>query len=457
MCVFLLLTVLIVLTTVVWGQETSIVNDTLNNPYGITEGNEGDIILVDSFNNQIKRIEGNNITTIAGIIEGYDSWGFPLGGYVDGSNALARFNKPRGVVVDSNNNLFVADTDNHAIRKISEGQIYTFAGTGKAGCKDGKGNVAQFNSPSGIIIDKNDNIYVTDTLNNIIRKITPQGQVSTYAGKTEGGFKDGSTGIALFNEPSGIDIDANGNLYVVDSGNQLIRKISQDQVSTIMGTKDGIISGTDYAQGGLKNGLALEAKLNFPRDIEVTENGSIFIADTWNHRIRVMTPTGDVRTIANLGVGGYPVGLLYQEGTLYITDTGSNTFRSIQVNSGQLELIIDYEPLSEKIQVWVEGEKLSLSETNETFIDDGKTMLPLRIVCETLGANVEWYQDGRIVVSRGKLQKELLPGRDPLVLKNDITMVHLRYLAESLGFSVKWVPEYRAVTVLANSENTGVR
>lgn len=193
---------------------------------------------------------------MAGSLKGTDLYGFPLGGLVDGDADQAMFNQPRAVVVDSQGTIYVADTGNNVIRKISQGKVSTYAGSGRAGFRDGSVRDARFNAPSGLALDKAGNLYVADTLNNVIRKITPQGVVTTYAGNKTGkaGYRDGSLAEAEFNEPAALAMDSQDNLYVVDSGNQLIRRISQDQVETIAGTRGSLLSGTTYIQGSFRDG-----------------------------------------------------------------------------------------------------------------------------------------------------------------------------------------------------------
>lgn len=175
-------------------------------PYGLALNKDNHLIVADSLNNRIRKIAGSEVTTVAGFSDSTDAFGFPAGGYADGEAAKARFRNPRGVAVDSADNIYVADTGNHAIRKISGGKVTTLAGNGQPGYQDGPGNQARFNAPSGLAIDENGNLYVSDTLNNVIRRITPQGLVSTLAGKqsTDGGYEDGPCGQARFNEPAGL-------------------------------------------------------------------------------------------------------------------------------------------------------------------------------------------------------------------------------------------------------------
>lgn len=312
-----------------------------NFPYSITLDKDGGIIVVDSYNNRIRKITDNKVITLAGFTDKNDIYGFPMAGYKDGEALTAKFNKPRDAVVDSKGNIFVTDTGNNAIRKISNNIVYTFAGNGEAGYADGYGKKAKFNLPSGITIDKEDNLYVADSLNNVVRKITPSGEVSTYAGvqREIGGYADGEIGSARFNEPSDLSIDKNGVLYVTDSGNQIIRKIYNGKVTTISGEIGEKVSDTDYIEGDFKDGTALEAKYNFPKGIAITDEGVLLIADTWNNKVRAIKPDGTVCTIAggNISIDNNqqldtltlssPTSVLYNKGYVYICDSWNNSIR----------------------------------------------------------------------------------------------------------------------------------
>ena len=135
-----------------------------------------------------------------------------------------------------------------------------------------------FGTLSGICIDSKDNLYVADSSNNVIRKISTDGIVSTFAGKynSDGGYKNGVAAEALFNEPADIAIAKDGSLYVLDSGNQMIRKIKDGQVTTISGGRDAIMEGTNYAKGSFADGSSKNARFNFPKGICISDDGTIF-------------------------------------------------------------------------------------------------------------------------------------------------------------------------------------
>ena len=160
------------------------------------------------------------VTTLAGTALSSES--------IDGTGAAARFKYPYGVAVDSSGNVYVADTDNHTIRKIDAlGVVSTFAGkAGFPGSDDGTGTAALFNRPSSVAVDSSDNVYVADTYNNTIRKITPGGVVTTLAGTAgSSGSDDGTGAAARFYTPRGVAVDSRGNVYVADTYNHTIRKI----------------------------------------------------------------------------------------------------------------------------------------------------------------------------------------------------------------------------------------
>jgi sugar lactone lactonase YvrE len=238
----------------------------------------GNLFVADEGNNIIREISSSgNVTTIAGT---------GVAGYQDGAGNSAMFDHPEGMVIDASGNLFVADGHNNVIRKIklSTGAVSTFAGVfGNPGFVNGPANAATFNDPYGLTLDASGNIYVADIKNNCIRKITlSTNLVSVFAGSGTKGFANGPAATAMFNYPLASAFDSKGNLYVSDTYNNVIRKVATDgTVSTVAGT--GV--------QGLLNGKATDATFNFPIGIIVIGN-TIYVADVHNHVIRqiVMTP-----------------------------------------------------------------------------------------------------------------------------------------------------------------------
>ncbi|HTV61938.1 MAG TPA: hypothetical protein VMH30_05145, partial [Verrucomicrobiae bacterium] len=181
-----------------------------------------------------------------------------VSGAVNGTGTNALFNDPAAIIVNTNGNFFVADSQNDAIREVTaNGAVTTFAGDlGVAGSMNDTGTNAQFDTPSGLAFDANGNLFVSDTGNNTIREITPAGAVSTFAGVPGfGGYADGMAGSALFSSPLGIVVVTNGTVFVADSGNHCIRQISGGVVSTFAG--DPLIWGT-------VDGLGTNAQFNGP-------------------------------------------------------------------------------------------------------------------------------------------------------------------------------------------------
>jgi sugar lactone lactonase YvrE len=202
-------------------------------------------------------------------------------GSSDGAGAAASFNFPVGIATDGAGNVYVADTNNGTIRKItSAGVVTTLAGTGgNVGSADGTGAAASFSSPRGVAVDRAGNVYVADTYNHTIRKITPGGVASTLA-ETAGnvGSADGKGAAASFKFPVGVATDGAGNVYVADTDNDTIRKITPVGVETTL-------TGT-AGKAGNANGTGAEASFDSPGGVATDSTGNIYVADTVNNTIR---------------------------------------------------------------------------------------------------------------------------------------------------------------------------
>jgi len=314
-------------------------------PSGLCFDNDGNLIVFDTFNSGVKRIGSLESQTILGINVIVDDFGFAAPAYLDGPRLDALFGRPTDGVYSTNGDLFITDSVNHAIRLLRNGHVYTFVG-GTQGSTDGKYGAAKFNLPSAIAIDKNSNLYIADTMNHTIRKVDPNGIVTTIAGRAgTAGSTNGNGRSARFNEPSGIAVDDDGVIYIADTGNHLIRKIEDGRVTTIAGVHERIPTGEDYAFGGFEDGPADSAQFTFPQGLFFAE-GVLFIADTGNNVIRALTAVGNVITIAGNGEPGdangpqdeammnKPTGVVFRNGRLYIADSLNNKIKVISVDTG---------------------------------------------------------------------------------------------------------------------------
>lgn len=246
-----------------------------NEPIGLAQDAAGNIYVAEDNANRIRKItpEGD-VTTIAGN-------GTQL--TFDGKGLAAMFSYPTSVAADGAGNLYVVEYFGAVVRKITPaGDVSTFAGSGVPGFADGKGRAAFFNAPFGIAVDAVGNLYVADRGNHRIRKITPDGDVTTLAGSGEIGATDGAGNLASFNMPSGLALDSDGNLFVTDTENQLLRKITPAGVVSTLAGKPGV--------AGKKNGIGAAARFNKPFGVTVDAGGNLYVADSQGHVIRKITP-----------------------------------------------------------------------------------------------------------------------------------------------------------------------
>lgn len=250
-------------------------------------------------------------------------------GWLDGSSTSARFNQPGGATEDPEGNLYIADTVNNRIRKITPaGNVETFAGTGTAGDVNTSNPLtSQFRSPQNIVRGKDGSFYISESAGNRIRKISPTGNVEVFAGSltAASGYADGAGANARFLTPYGITIDDNQNIYVADYGNHRIRKISPSGlVTTVAGS--GVSGNLD--------GKGTAAQFNQPFDVSIDANQSLYISTRSGNMIRRITPDGEVKTLAGTGVAGSVNG-----------DGASATFnapRGIAVGPDGLVYVADY-------------------------------------------------------------------------------------------------------------------
>jgi sugar lactone lactonase YvrE len=262
-----------------------------NKPQGVVLDANGNVYVSEYSGNQIRKITPDGVvTTFAGSSSP---------GTSNGTGTAARFNRPNGIAIDASRNIYVADEWNHRIRKITPvGVVTTFAGS-SLGSNNGTGTAAQFNYPSGVAVDGSGNIFVCDRSNNLIRKITPSGVVTTFAGSGSPGNTNGTGTAATFANPTGIAIDANDNLYITDYSNHSVRKITSSSVVTTLAGPVGT-TGT----WGTSNGTGTSARFNYPYHVVIDSDENLYVSDYNNHKIRKITSSGVVTTYAGSGTAG---------------------------------------------------------------------------------------------------------------------------------------------------------
>jgi sugar lactone lactonase YvrE len=260
--------------------------------------------------------------------------GSGIAGYADGTGLSAQFNNPQGIAVDASGKIYLADSYNNRIRTVTAaGVASTFAGNGTLGYAEGSALSAEFYGPNGMAVDASGNVYVADFGNNVIRKITAGGVVSTFAGNGTAGFVNGTSTSSEFNNPAGIAVDASGNIYVADYGNNSIRKITSAGVVTTL---------AGFKTGGYINATGTAAAFDNPTGVAVDATGNVYVADKGNAAIRKITSAGVVTTLA----GGptqpelvnYPAGIaIDKQGNIYIADEGG---RIIECTTGNVLYIL---------------------------------------------------------------------------------------------------------------------
>jgi hypothetical protein len=304
-----------------------------NFPCSVAVNAANTVFVADTYNSTIRSLAPDGtVTTFAGSAESRGS--------ADGTGSSARFARPEGVAVDGAGTVYVADTDNHTVRRITaDGAVTTLAGKAQtSGTTDGTGSAARFDNPNGVAVDGAGTVYVADTRNHTIRRITPSGVVTTFAGAADiTGSTDGPGEAARFYEPNAVAVDGAGNVYVADTRNHTIRRITPaGTVTTLAGL--GLSSGS-------ADGTGSAARFNNPYGLAVDAAGNVYVADTYNCTIRRITPAGAVSTLAGLaGVDGSADGIgnsarffyptcvaLDDQGCAYVTDSFNHTIRKGQL------------------------------------------------------------------------------------------------------------------------------
>ncbi len=399
-----------------WTAKTENAEDAWMEPAGIWVGASGEMIIVDTSKHTIEWREADGkVRWKTGSQTGKNRYGEPLGGYIDDKLEKSLFSHPRDIAVDNRGVVYISDYDNHTIRKIVDGTLYTHAGTGKAGYTDGEKKKAQFNHPSGLAIDKDNNLYVADTMNHVIRKVAPDGVVSTIAGTAakEGGFQDGIANKALFNEPADVALGDQGEIFVSDSGNHVIRIIEDGKVALFAGQLTAADPVTGYLAGGYRNGNRLDALFKFPTGLHY-EQGILFIADSLNNRVRAVNKDGSVYNLAGKTEPGdmlgtieqaqfeRPMYLTYADGKLYVSDSHNRKLKLLSVDISNLQAVqtdedliasVPLEEKTEKTQIWFDYQPIQFAHTTSPYYENKQLFIPIRDLFEQWQAQVIWHSD----------------------------------------------------------------
>ncbi len=313
---------------------------TMSGPGGVAVAANGDIYFADRNNNVVRKVTAATgiITTVAG--------NGSSGASGDGGPATAAgIKRPEDVFLTASGDLYIAESGHSRIRKVvlSTGIITTVAGSGASG-SGGDGGLATsagLNAPEGVVVASNGDIYIADTGNNKIRKVTAlTGIITTYAGTGTAGYTGdgGLAALAKLNQPRGVELASNGDLYIADSGNNAVRKVAA--LTTVITT----YAGTGVAGSTGDGGAATSAKLNAPESLRLTSAGDLYIADTGNNKIRRVSTGGIITTIAGTGTAGSagdggsptsaqlnaPDGIaITSTGVYYISDYSNNKIRKV--------------------------------------------------------------------------------------------------------------------------------
>ncbi len=360
---------------------------------------DGNLLVCDAPNNRIRKIDkAGNVSTFAGTGEA---------GFVNGSIETAQFNNPLGIAIDNWNNVYIADNLNFAIRKIdAQGNVTTYAGSGQRGYVDSDGKTAKFDYVNYLCLDNNNNLYVSDPNNNVVRKVDSKQNVTTFIGSGEAELTDGVGTSAGLSFPVAIAYDKLNNVfYVSDQGNSAIRKVLPDgTVTTYAGT--GTIGHAD--------GLGSVAKFYFPKGITVDKKGNVYVAGRFDYTVSKIDTQGNVSTIAgtphksgntngtgSAAVFGKPINVVINpDGDLLISDWVNNCIRKIE-----LPVVASVHNYTNEIDVQVSPNPFTASASIKLVGNTSKEPVKFMLY-DVTGKEVKAvnYQSGQqITVERGEL------------------------------------------------------
>lgn len=470
-------------------------------PTSLVVDSAGKLIVADTDNNLIREVDAvGNVNTIAGAQLGLNEQGNPVGGWLDGKSANTLFQSPMGMAIGKDGTLYVADSGNHVIRKRTiDGTVSTVAGDGLAGWQDGAAKQARFHSPRGIAIGDDGTLYVADSLNHVIRTIDRTGNVKTITSRSSrvveyidgalaaaGNYKDGTIADALFNEPSALIWLNPDTLVVSDTGNQRIRTINLklNTVSTLAGsgaydksTQRLYGSHELYVPGDYRDGAANQALFNSPNGLAIAVDGSIIVADRWNHVLR-MIKDDKVYTIAGQpelsgAIDGFaeratlhePTGVAaLKDGRIAFTDSFNNKIRVLQRYELPIGMKTSHQSSSAAEHISLVYNKQILPDEVTPQLKHGSVWLPLRALADAVGMKTSMSKEGTVILSYGSIQYELKVGSREAIrvdqgqrtivgmhaapyIEQDRVMLPIRFIAEQFGFQADWLPTMRTVVI----------
>ncbi len=423
--------------------------------------NGSNIIVADSMCDRIQIIDGASNKRV-GKPGQYGYAYLDSGALVDGYRENAMFMKPADVAVAPNGEIVVCDTGNHVIRKIDDTYVVSLAGDGTAGYAEGKEGEARFNAPRAAAVDKDGLIYIADTMNHCIRRLDLAGNVALYAGAPgEAGYAGGPLLQARFNEPSGLCFSPEGELYVADAANHAIRKISNGEVSTAAG----------YPESGFLDGDNASARFNYPRDVTVLKDGSIAVADSMNHAVRLLSAES-TRSLAGNGVAGKyygsvenlklsrPEGICADEEFLYISDTLNNRVVAVPLTerflAGRLsqDAMLAATGLSTEskyaykgdIRVYIGGDRVDMGRV-QPWNTGEHIFVPIRPFFEALGAIVTMNDETHVLsITIADKDTVLTLDKDYFILRG-VAVTTYDEIVRLFPYTFEWFDEFSLICV----------
>jgi len=438
------------------------------------------IVVADYMCDRIQILDGNSNNRI-GLPGQYGLSYLDAGAFIDGYRENARFMKPAGVSICPDGTIIIADSGNHVIRRMDDEFVITIAGNGFAGFNDGKEGEAQFNTPRSAIMGPDGYIYVADTLNHCIRRIDADGYVSLFAGVPGvSGYADGSQLDAMFFEPFGMYIDTDGVLYIADSANHTIRRIENGIVTTVAGQPGEFNRLTGYPEGGYVDGDNTEARFNFPRGVALlpqnqdeaySQQSQILVADSMNNVIRLITEEG-TRTLVGNGIADQfyasaenlkmtgPSDVSTDGETLFIADTLNNRILAVPLTERIMAGRPSRESLLENtglttdsryayrgdIRVFIDDERVDMGRVAPWNTVDN-IFVPIRPLFEALGAVVMLDErTNTLTISKQELDTVLRLDVDYFILRG-VAVTTVSEIERLFPYVFEWFPEFSLIAL----------